>query len=117
MPSNSELLRNAYDLFNRRQIDGVLALMSPDVDWPNALEGGRVHGHDGVRDYWTRQWSIVDPHVDPVRIEEAANHATVVHVHQVVRDLDGKLLLDQMVRHVYQFEDGLIARMDIQAAD
>jgi len=26
------------------------------VDWPNGMEGGRVHGHAEVRAYWTRQW-------------------------------------------------------------
>jgi hypothetical protein len=26
--------------------------MHPEVDWPNAWEGGRVVGHAAVRDYW-----------------------------------------------------------------
>jgi hypothetical protein len=26
------------------------------------MEGRRVHGHEAVRDYWTRQWNLVDPH-------------------------------------------------------
>jgi hypothetical protein len=28
-------------------------------------EGGYVHGPQGVREYWTRQWAIVSPHVEP----------------------------------------------------
>jgi hypothetical protein len=28
--------------FNRRDVDGALALMSETVDWPKALAGGRV---------------------------------------------------------------------------
>ena len=38
---------------------------------------------------------------------------TVVDVHQVVRNLDGEVLMDRMVRHVYVIRDGLIERMDI----
>ena len=55
-----------YEAFNARDIDAVLRQMAADVDWPNAWEGGRVHGHEGVRDYWTRQWSAIDPAVEPV---------------------------------------------------
>jgi ketosteroid isomerase-like protein len=33
------LLRRAYDAFNARDVDAVLALLQPDVDWPNAMEG------------------------------------------------------------------------------
>jgi len=40
----------------------------------------------------------------------------VVAVHQVVRDLDGNLMVDQMVQHVYTIVDALIRRMDIQEA-
>lgn len=87
--------------------------MHSDVDWPNGWEGGRVHGHDGVRDYWTRQWSLIDPHVEPVNFSTGESGRTIVTVHQVVRDLAGKLLVDQRVEHTYLIQDGLIRSMDI----
>jgi hypothetical protein len=34
----------------------------------------------------------------------------------VVRDLQGELLSDGRVRHVYTFRDGLVAHMEIRAA-
>jgi hypothetical protein len=37
-----------------------------------------------------------------------------VTVHQVVRELSGKVLLDQMIEHVYRVEDGLIRNMEIR---
>jgi len=112
-----ELLRAAYKLFNARDLDSVLRLMHADVDWPNGMEGGRVHGHAGVRDYWTRQWAMMDPHVEPVGFATNEAGDTVVSVHQVVRDLDGKVLIDQMVTHVYHMEDGLIRRMEIRGLE
>jgi hypothetical protein len=36
-------------------------------------------------------------------------------VAQVVRALDGALLREATVRHVYTFRDGLVARMDMEA--
>ena len=67
-----ELLRKAYVAFNARDIDAALALMHADVAWPNGLKGGTVHGHGSVRAYWTRQWSIINPHVEPVSIRSEA---------------------------------------------
>jgi len=112
-----ELLISAYRDFNARRIDAVLARMQPSVDWPNGMEGGRVHGHDEVRAYWTRQWSMIDPHVEPLEIETGQAGRIVVQVHQVVRDLTGNLLADSIVHHVYTLRDGLIDRMDIEVAE
>ena len=109
-----ELIEKAYAAFNARDIDGALATMMRDVDWPNGMEGGRVHGHEGVRAYWTRQWGMLDPQVEPKTIETDSSGRIVVGVHQVVHDLSGKLLLDRMVEHIYTLKDGLIQSMDIR---
>ena len=114
--SKAELLAAAYAAFNARNIDAVLTMMHPDVDWANGMEGGRVHGHKGVRDYWERQWASIDPHVEALRFTTDEAERIVVDVHQVVRDLSGKVLSDRMVQHVYIIEDNLIQRMDINKA-
>lgn len=111
---DQELLISAYREFNARHIDAVLALMHPDVVWPNGMEGGTVHGRDGVREYWTRQWAMLNPRVEPLSFERDDKGRTVVRVHQVVRDLSGKLLIDTTVRHVYSIRQGLIERMEIE---
>lgn len=109
-----DLLIFIYDAFNRRDIDPILALMHPQVEWPNGMEGGWVHGREGVRAYWTRQWGAVDPHVEPVRFDADDQGRIITEVHQVVRDLSGNTLLDRSVQHVYLIQDGLILRMDIR---
>jgi ketosteroid isomerase-like protein len=109
-----ELLRSAYRAFNARDIDAVLELMHPDVDWPNAWEGGRVHGREAVREYWTRQFAAIDGRVEPEGFAEEPDGAVTVEVHQVVRDPQtGELLEDRRVRHRYRLEEGLIVRMDV----
>lgn len=112
--STVSLLKQAYAAFNARDIDAVLALMQPNVEWPNGMEGGTVDGHKGVREYWTRQWGVVDPHVDPVKFDLDGSGRVVVSVHQKVRDLSGNTLLDRMVEHVYSMEEGLIRGMEIR---
>lgn len=108
------VLKKAYEAFNARDIDAALAAMQPDVEWPNGMEGGTVHGHAGVREYWTRQWSMIDPHVEPVSFERDEAGRVIVEVHQMVGDLSGQTLLDRMVGHVYAMEGGLIRSMEIR---
>jgi ketosteroid isomerase-like protein len=108
-----ELLRYAYAAFNARNVDAALATMHPDVDWPNGMEGGRVIGHDAVRAYWTRQWTLIDPHVEPLSFAPTADGRIAVDVRQVVRDREGSLLVDQQVQHVYRIEDGRVRSMEI----
>jgi hypothetical protein len=55
MPQAEVVLRSAYRAFNARDIEAVIQLTHPEVDWPNAWEGGRVLGRAGVRDYWNRR--------------------------------------------------------------
>jgi SnoaL-like domain len=117
MPTDNELLATAYKFFNARDIDAVFQTMHKDVDWPNGLEGGRVRGYGQVRDYWTRQWAMLDPHVEPVSFAKAPDGRTVVQVHQVVKDLSGKVIVDHMVQHVYRIRDGLIESMEVLPAD
>jgi hypothetical protein len=113
MPTTQELLTATYAAFNARDIDTVLEAMHPEVDWPNGWEGGRVLGHDGLREYWRRQWAVLDPHVQPVAFEKDAQGRTVVLVNSAVRDLDGKLVFEGMLTHIFSIEDGLVRRMDI----
>ena len=114
MPTDRDLLVSAYDAFNARDIDAVLAVMHPEIDWPNGWEGGRVYGHQGVRDYWMRQWRAIDPRVELVGLDVDERGRTVVKVHQVVRDLSGNLISEGTVDHVYLIENGLIKHMEIR---
>jgi ketosteroid isomerase-like protein len=110
-----DALRDVYAAFNARDIDGALALMHPDVDWPNGWEGGREVGLEAVRDYWQRQWAEIDSHVEPLGFTEAPDGRIAVDVRQTVRDYNGKVLSDGRVTHVYTLRDGLVTRMDIVA--
>lgn len=103
-----------YDAFNRRDVDGVLAMMTEEVDWPNAWKGGRLVGRESVRDYWTAQWAKIDPQVEPLSVTERIDGSLAVTVRQVVHTPDGELLGDGEVVHVYRLDDGLICRMDVE---
>ena len=111
------LINEAYAAFNARDIDRALAGMTPDVAWPNAWEGGWVHGHDEVRAYWERQWAEIDPRVVPGTMTLMPDGRVAVQVAQTVRTPEGTLLSEGQVEHVYTIEDGLVARMEITGTE
>jgi ketosteroid isomerase-like protein len=109
-----EILKSAYRAFNARDIEAAVDLMHPEVDWPNAWEGGRVVGRDAVRDYWTRQFSEISSRVEPEGFTHEPDGSVTVDVHQVVHHArTGELISDSRVQHRYRIAGGLIVRMDV----
>ena len=92
MDDDVKVLERIYDRFNARDIDGVLTVLTDDVVWANGMDGGHVHGREAIREYWTRQWAMVSPHVEPVGFHRTADGAIIAEVRQSVRDLEGKPL-------------------------
>jgi hypothetical protein len=108
-----ELLRAAYAAFNARDADATLATMTSDVTLPNGMEGGSVHGHQAVRAYWTRQWSIIHPHNEPIAFHREDSGRILVDVHQVVRNQSGTVLSDRQLGHRCTIEHGLIQAIEL----
>src|SRR5690554_5159654 len=109
-----KLIRKAYPAFNSRDIDTALSTFHSEVQWPKAFEGGYVSGHDEIRGYWTRQWTEINPTVEPIDFNERPNGTFEVTVHQIVKDSQGNLMFDGIVKHIYTLEDDLLRRMDIE---
>jgi ketosteroid isomerase-like protein len=106
-------IQNLYDGFNRRDVNAVLDRLAEDVRWANGMEGGHVEGRDAVREYWARQFETIQSQVKPEEISRADDGRVVVSVHQVVRDMNGELIADQQVTHLFTFHQGQITRFDI----
>jgi hypothetical protein len=113
MADTKTIIEQAYSAFNKRDIDGALALMTQDVRWPKASEGGKVVGKEEIRAYWSRQWGEFDPYVEPLAMTEEDGGKTRVRVHQLVKSLQGDVLSDSEVLHVFTVNSGLIAAMDL----
>jgi len=117
----TQLIKEIYDCFNARDVDGVLAVLTDDVAWANGMDGGHVHGHAALRAYWTHQWSVVSPHVEPIVFQQKDNDTIAVEVIQSVFDLNGAPLTgqthglkDKTVIHIFQMKNDKIKCFDIQ---
>jgi hypothetical protein len=74
-----------------------------------------VIGKEEIRAYWTRQWREFDPHVEPLAVTESNEGKAEVKVRQLVKSLEGDVLSDSDVLHVFTVKDGLIKAMDLGA--
>lgn len=109
---NNTFFKNLYKNFNEREIDTVVSKMTDNVKWANGMEGGFVYGHDGVREYWTRQFKLISANVTPLEIEFEKG-VTKIKVHQVVHDLDGNLLADEYVYHYFHLQNDKVVSFEI----
>lgn len=107
------LLRATYAAYNARDISTALQALAPDVLWPDQLEGVTLHGPEAVREYWQRQWAVMDPSFELKHVEYDPQGDVVVTLLQTVRGLDGRTISEGLVRHVHAFRDGLVLRMRI----
>jgi len=112
--STRVLLERLYERFNARDTDALLAHLTDDVEWPNGWEGGYVRGHEAVRAYWTRQWAEIDPTVVPEAFSTQPDGRIDVTVRQVVKNLEGDLLDEATVHHIYRLRDTRIEHMEIR---
>jgi hypothetical protein len=110
---NGEFLENLYDAFNRRDIETILAMMAEDVKWANGMEGGFVDGREQVREYWQRQFAMINPQLEILKFEINDDRRAVVTVHQIVKDLSGNLLAEKTVRQIFTFQNGFIKTFEI----
>ncbi len=114
MGDRVEAVRALYEAFNERDLDRVTAAMTPDVDWPNGWEGGRLSGRESVRGYWERQWEQVRPTTTVRRIRERPDATVEVLVRLVVRDSSGNVLSRTDVVHVLELAGSLVRRMTVE---
>ena len=118
MSDLTERLRAAYDGFGRRDIDAVLAVMDPAIEWDasDALaHTGLYHGHDGVTEYiqsLSGAWE--DYHLTAEQFAEAEDGAHVM----VLGSVKGRLAangqdVEARFAHVLQLEDGKVTRLKV----
>lgn len=115
MTGTVDLVGRLYAAYNRRDAEGLLALLTDDVDWPDGPD--RLHGKDVLRDYWLRRWTRLHTHDEPSKLVDLDDGRIAVRVDQTVRTPDGSPVSTGRFLHFFQIRDGLAARLDIERDD
>jgi hypothetical protein len=101
----------AYELFNDRRFDQLLALMVEDVQWPDVAAGAVLVGRPAIRRYWETMFAVSNPRVLPREYVSVGSDVFAV-VEQRISDLGGAPIAEPVVvYHRYSFRAGLITCM------
>jgi ketosteroid isomerase-like protein len=112
---NVELAQRGVDAWNRRDLDGLLALCHPDVEWTSAIkgrvEGGEAtyRGHEGMRRYWEEWQSIWDLLIEVAEVRESGDRVVVLG--GIRTRGASRVVVESRMAFVFQIEDGLIRRL------
>lgn len=112
------VLRRAYELFNDRRVDELLALMAVDVQWPDVANSSVLRNKDALRSYWQAQFEVAHPVVEPERFMSAGQDVVAV-VNQRVTDHAGAVIVPaHVVYHRYTFDaEGLVRGMTVSTSE
>lgn len=117
MDHREETISRLWAALNRRDIDAAVALLHPDVDWQDLMSGGRRHGPDAMRDYWTGVFAMIRPASSTVACRAVGPDRVAARTLHSIYDLKGKLWTEEIVTHVFTFRDGLLSGMDVAEPD
>lgn len=96
-----------------KDVDAVMALLHSDVDVTDQLNGDRrLRGAAEVRAYYVWAFTLINVENTPTAFHPRPDGGMEVRIHQHVTSLDGALWHDGPVDYSFDFQDGLILRLD-----
>jgi ketosteroid isomerase-like protein len=105
---NVELYHRAIDAYNRRDLDGFLALMDDDVEAVSrlaAIEGG-YHGHAGTRRWWENLFEILpDITVEVIEVRDRGDQ-TLATIRLRGHGADSKAPFDERAWQLGRWREG-----------
>jgi ketosteroid isomerase-like protein len=113
---NAELVDRALAAWNSRDIEAMLALTDPEVEYvnsPTAVEPGTRSGHEGLKDVLRTQWEILsEARWELDRLHERGDE--IVGLGRISRRMPGSdARIEDRVLVAVRFENGRITRMEV----
>ena len=78
---NVEIVRRVIDAWNRRDIEELLAVTDPGIEYvnlPTAVEPGTRRGLAEVRAVWQAQWDILDGRLEVDRLYDRGDEIVLL---------------------------------------
>jgi ketosteroid isomerase-like protein len=114
---NVELARRLVDAWNSRDLEAILALCDPEIEYvnsPTAVEPGTRRGHDELAAVFQAQWEILlDASQEIDRIYDHGEE--IIFLTRVSRRVspESEARLDDRVLVSWKFRDGKVIRSQI----
>ncbi|MBX3479140.1 MAG: nuclear transport factor 2 family protein [Caulobacter sp.] len=112
MDGRKALVREFYEAFNRRDVEGMAARVHPQADFADLFDGGRVVGREALIVHWRRVLGLIRGELTLVSAKASSDGAFMVAFRHQITNPEGRLWDDGEETLRYEFLDGLISRMD-----
>jgi SnoaL-like domain len=107
---NVELAYQVTDAINRHDLDALLALTDPNVEFTtlivNLEGGGPYHGHDGVRKFWEILLGVFPDYSSEIEEVRDLGAVTVVRARQRGRGFESDAPAEQTRWFVAEWRTG-----------
>jgi ketosteroid isomerase-like protein len=114
--SREQLVREAYEAWNRGDVEATLAALDPEIEWclPAAgMNTGTFHGHDAVRGFLDSYLEVFEFfRIEPKRISEQGDEV-VAHVHIAARGRGSGADVQLRPAHVWTFQGERAIRLEV----
>jgi len=111
---NVDLVREAYDAYNRDGITGILRYLDPEVEWRNAAESpdaGVFIGHAGVVEWQGMvDEGFKDMYFEPERIDQLPQGQVLVSVRFRFRAPTSDVQVEVPFVHLMTWRDGKVTK-------
>jgi ketosteroid isomerase-like protein len=113
MGAGADLIARLHDAFNRRDLEGVVAMLHPDVRFRDYIDDGEVRGLDEARAFYQRVFATIAPELAFLSSEELPDGRVVTRLQVGIHDRSGHLWSDSSATVTYVLADGLVLGLDI----
>ncbi len=107
-----DLVRAAEEAFNRREIEAMVALVHPEIEWETGLPGTPTYqGREGVRQLFRDIETAWDDLAVRANLETLRGEVMVVHWRMKGRGITSGATFEQSQYVAVEFRDGLAIHM------
>ncbi len=115
---NVEIVSRVHDAWTREDLDAMLALSDPDVEYvnsPAAIEPGTRQGHDGLAAVLRSQWEILtEPRLEIERIYDRGED--VITLSRLARRMpDSGTRIEAQSLLLWRIRNGKLIRVEVLA--
>jgi hypothetical protein len=108
------LIKKAYEAFNSQDIKSAITTFHENIEFQKEFNGNYLKNQNQIIEHWTNGWKEFSVKDKPINIIERTDNKFEVTVHQIVKDKQGKILSDGILKHIFTIQDNLLLRLDIE---
>ncbi|MDO9337486.1 MAG: nuclear transport factor 2 family protein [Caulobacteraceae bacterium] len=112
MDARRTLLLRFYKALDTRDAGAIAAMLHPEADFPDQIDGGRVVGAAAVLAYFVRAFALIRTENALTAFSADGADRLRVRIHHHVTSVGGALWHDGSLDYRFTFRDGRIVRMD-----